>query len=133
VGHPQMWTLEKTSEWDRRFKYYEKKHQRELIAALDNLDTFVRALNSGIRPRDAKFGFIHPEPLGVLAIDQKGGGRNLAETRLYTYPDEKREALHLIIIGDKNSQKADIATCMAFVQQLRTEEGPSNGKKTDTH
>src|SRR5437868_793450 len=100
-----MWTLVRTPEWDRRRKNYEKKHQRELIAVLDNLDTFVRTLNHGVKPRDAKFGFIHPEPLGVLAIDQKGGGPNLAQTRLYVYPDEEHHALHILTLGEKKHAK----------------------------
>jgi transcriptional regulator with XRE-family HTH domain len=44
-----------------------------LEAALDNLDTFHKALVNGARLQDARFGFIHAEPLGVLAVDQKGG------------------------------------------------------------
>jgi hypothetical protein len=71
-----MWTYDGTPEWGRRLKEYQKRRPRELIAALDNLDTFLKTLQGGIKPRQAKFGFIHPEPLGVLAIDQKGGGGN---------------------------------------------------------
>ena len=62
---------------------------------------------------------MHNEPLGVVAIDQKGGGRNLAETRLYVYADVTTETLHVITLGDKRSQKNDIATCQTFVNELR--------------
>jgi hypothetical protein len=30
---------------------------------------------------------MHFEPLGVIAIDQRGAERKLRETRLYVYPD----------------------------------------------
>jgi hypothetical protein len=126
-----MWTLEPNSEWDRRRKQYEKKNSRELSAVLDNLDTFFKTLNCAVKPRDAKFGFIHPEPLGVLAIDQKGGGPNLAQTRLYVYPDETNKVLHLITLGDKRTQPADIATCKVFVSHLRRIEGQDHGSEKD--
>jgi hypothetical protein len=64
---------------------------------------------------------MHHEPLGVVAIDQKGGGKSLAQTRLYVYPDTETETLYVITLGDKGSQKDDIATCRAFVNELRTE------------
>jgi hypothetical protein len=118
-----MWTYEVTPDWGRRLKFYEKKRAKELVAALDNLDAFLRTLSGGVKPRQAKFGFIHPEPLGILAIDQKGGGAgNLAQMRLYVYPDEDHKVLHLLTIGDKNSQKKDIATCKCFVDQIRQED-----------
>jgi hypothetical protein len=81
-----------------------------------------KTLNNGVKPREAKFGFIHPESLGVLAIDQKGGGPNLAQIRLYVYPDEKRQVLYLLTLGDKNSQKADLIDCKDLVAQLRKRE-----------
>jgi hypothetical protein len=55
----------------------------------------------------------------VVAIDQKGEGKNLAQTRLYVFPDLETETLYLITLGDKQSQKADIAACRTFVTGLR--------------
>jgi hypothetical protein len=115
-----MWTLEPTDDYERRHKRYTKDHPRELAAVLDNLDTFLRALQAGAKVQQARFGFIHPEPHGVLAVDQKGGGKALAQTRLYVYPDPDTETLHLIILGDKRSQREDIKTCNNFVAALRS-------------
>jgi hypothetical protein len=126
-----VWTLESQDAWDRRLKQYAKKCARELAAALDNLDTFHKTLNTGVKPREAKFGFIHPEPLGVLAIDQKGGGPSLAQIRLYVYPDEDREVLHLLTLGDKNSQTKDIVICKDYVAQLRKREGHGHESKEE--
>ncbi len=69
---------------------------------------------------------MHQEPLGAVATDQKGGGKNLAQTRLYVYPDTETEILHLITLGDKRSQKDDIATCRSFINELGKE-------RQDTH
>src|SRR5262245_11292227 len=104
-----MWTLLPSDDYNRRFKWYEKKRRRELQAILYNLDTFFKALAAGAKPQQVRAGFVHPEPHGVLAILEKGGGGNLRPTRLYVFPDEDEQVLHLLTIGDKQSQGADIA------------------------
>src|SRR5438128_2504602 len=67
-----------------------RKNGRESLAALlDNLDTVIVGLNSGLKIEQVRtFGFTHSEPHGVFAIDQKGGhGQGLTQMRLYVYPD----------------------------------------------
>ena len=123
-----MWNPQPEDEYVRRVKRWPKKHRRELLAVHDNLDTFLRALNQGAKLEHVKFGFIHPEPRGVLAIDQKGGGQSLKQTRLYTYPDKMTQLVHLITLGDKNSQRADIKCASEFVDQLKQQEEDSNGQ-----
>ena len=86
---------------------------------LKNLATYFAALQCGNKPLQIKYGFIHPEPLGVVALDQSKGGKNLAQTRLYLYPDTDDEILHLITLGDKDSQKDDIKASREYVTQLR--------------
>lgn len=125
-----MWNVQPEDEYVRRVNKWPKKHRRELLAMHDNLDTFLRALNQGAKLEQAKFGFIHPEPCGVLAIDPKGGGPSLKATRLYTYPDNTTRLVHLITLGDKDSQRADIKYASEFVDDLRQqeEEEDSNGQ-----
>ena len=72
-----MWKLEPTDEYNRRHRRYEKKHRRELEAMLDNLDTYHQALNAGTPIQQIQFGFVHAEPCGVKAVDQKGHGQGL--------------------------------------------------------
>lgn len=86
----------------------------------------MKSLNAGACPVQAKFGFVHPEPAGVLAIDQKGGGQGLKETRLYIFPDVTEKVVYLLTIGEKSDQGADIAKCKKFVEDLRNER-ESNG------
>ncbi len=114
-----MWKIEVTDDYNRRFKWFLKKRPRETRAVLDNLDTFFNTLITGAKPQQIKAGFIHPEPCGVLAFDQKGGGPNLAQTRLYVYPNSATEILYLITLGDKGSQHDDVQCCKAFVAELR--------------
>ena len=94
----------------------------------NNLDTFLAALNYGAKPEHARFGFIHTEPRGVLAIDQKGGGPSLKETRLYAYPDTETRLVHLITLGDKSSQEADIRYASEFVDHLHQQEEDSDAR-----
>jgi len=128
-----MWVIKRTAEYARRSSRYEKKHPRELAAVLDNLDTFHRTLEKGAIPRQAKFGFLHPETSGVLAIDQKGGGSKLAQTRLYVYPDEARKTLYLLTLGDKRSQDEDIKSCEVFLEHLPELEGEADEREPDVH
>ena len=88
-----MWKLTPTKSYGIRQKRYQKKHKRQLAAVLNNLDTLLKAFQAGLKPLQVTtaFGFVHPEPNGVVSIDQKGGGLNLAQTRLYAYPDEEKE------------------------------------------
>ncbi len=116
-----MRRLQPAVEYEKGVRKWPKKHRRELMAMLNNLDTFLGTLNAGASVEQVKFGFIHAEPHGVLAIDQKGGGSGLKQTRLYAYPQTNEEILHLIIVGDKSSQKSDIKFCSHFVSTLIAE------------
>lgn len=117
-----MWDLGAENAYRKAVKHFVKKYRRELKAVHDNLDTLLKALREGAKPQQVKLGCIHPEPGGVLAIDQKGGGAGLKETRLYTYPDEDTKSLYLITLGDKRSQKKDIQYCKEWVQDLLTKK-----------
>jgi len=113
-----MWSLAATDDYERSLRWYAKKRPRELQAVLDNLDTFHEALKTGAKPQQIKTGYIHPEPRGILAIDQKGGPGKLQQTRLYVFPDGRTEILWLLAIGGKNSQHPDILMCIDFVDEL---------------
>lgn len=122
------WEIELSSYYGRKLAKYQKKHPKEALACLNNLDTYKQALDAGAKPRMIQAGFIHPEPKGVVAIDQSGAPGSPRETRLYVYPDETRSVLHLITIGDKNSQADDIKDAKRYVDADRKEQKEnSNG------
>ncbi len=114
-----MWELMPSGKYIRRFREYEKKHREELLAILANLEDLRAALDSGARPALIQAGFLHREPMGVLAVDQTGSKGRKKETRLYFFAAETDCVLHLITIGDKNSQPSDIQFCKEFVSSLR--------------
>jgi len=129
-----MWSLVKTDEYERRHKRFEKKRPKELAAVLDNLDTVFTALKAGAKPQQIHMGCIHAEPHGMLALDQKGGGKNLAQTRLYIYPDPDSEIVYVITVGAKDTQPEDIKLCAEYVEQLRKKktQTPEPRKEPDT-
>ncbi len=115
------WILEESTFFASKFRRYQKKHPNETAAVMNNLDTYVRTLNAGVKPTLIQAGFIHREPQGVIAIDQKGIKGSPRQTRLYVYAFEVGDVLFLITIGDKNSQKKDIEDCRRFISSLRKE------------
>lgn len=124
-----MWQLAPTDNYERQFRWYEKKRPRELEAVLRNLQTYFEALRAGNKPMQIKYGFVHVEPSGVFAIDQKGGVGKLAQTRLYVYPDTDTEILHLLTMGGKGfEQRNNIQLCKDFVAELK-ERGPHDDKE----
>lgn len=116
-----MWQLQPDDEYLKRIKNknWLKKYQREFAAIHDNLDTLIKTLNSGAKVEEAiKRGYIHREPRQIIAIDQKGGGAGLKQSRLYVYLDKRTNIVHLITIGDKSTQKGDIQYSINFVDTL---------------
>lgn len=114
-----MWELVPTAMYRRRFREFEKKHPAELQAMLANLEDLRILLDSGIKPALIRTAFLHREPMGVMAIDQKGTRGSKKQTRLYVYIVESDSLIYLITIGHKRTQSADIQFCKEFVGSLR--------------
>ena len=111
-----MWKVTPTDLWEKNKKFYDKKHPRELAAVLNNLNRYLMLLNCSPNASAARAGYLHDEPLGVVAIDQKAGGQGLQETRMYVYPDSASRMLYLITIGNKAEQSDDIKIAKKFVE-----------------
>jgi hypothetical protein len=117
-----MWTLEPTTQWQRDQKWYEKKHPDELAAVKSNLSRYFKFLCIALNSKLVQAGYIHGEGMGIYAIDQKAGGSNLAETRLYVYPHDETKILYIITIGNKSKQSEDIKFCKEFVKNILEKE-----------
>jgi hypothetical protein len=117
-----MWNVETTTQWERDLRWYEKKRPHELAAVMRNLERYIEQLNAAKTSKNVIAGFLHAEPHGVVAVDQKGGGGNLQETRLYTYADDEKKLMYLITIGDKDSQADDIQLSKNFVEVIKPKQ-----------
>lgn len=114
------WTIEEPiDDFGKMSKPLVKKYRRELRNLLLNLQVVLDAFNAGASSAQIQRGFLHQEPHGVLAIDQRGDGQGLKEFRLYIYPDMEQQKLYLLALGDKNSQRSDIAGCTRWVLRFR--------------
>ena len=113
------WQLEPTTGFTAAHEWYSKKRPRELAAVLNNLSRYFAQLNSAKNAQCVHAGYIHDEPKGIKAVDQKAGGGSLQETRLYVYPDDVKNILYLITIGNKNEQSDDIKLASRFVDSIK--------------
>ena len=114
------WVLLPHSSCLRNFRWYTKKRPAELSAVLRNLERTMTLLANSPHPRTIQAGFLHPEPHGMVAIDQRGGGGCLQETRLYCYAHAGSRTVHLLGIGDKSSQSADLARLSPVARSLNS-------------
>jgi len=113
------WSIETSDRWEKDQKWYEKKRPDELAAVLNNLQKYLSYLNKMPNSKTVHAGFMHPEPMGMVAIDQRGSRGNLQETRLYTFADDEKKVLYLITIGNKDEQSRDIELGKNFVEILK--------------
>ena len=114
-----MWVIQKSPFFEARFKRFQKKHPEEAKAVLNNLDSYFKALCVGANPVNINEGFIHHEPEGIKALDQKRWKGNLMQSRLYVFPEKDKKILHVISIGTKSDQGGDIAECRDYIQPLK--------------
>lgn len=114
-----LWQIETTAQFVTDKVWYEKRRPRELAAVTNNLARYLAQLKNAKNPFCVQAGYLHPEPHGVIALDQKGGGQGLQETRLYAYPDNDKKILYLITIGNKDTQSDDIKLASRFVESLK--------------
>lgn len=119
------WQIEPTSGFTVASEWYSKKRPRELVAVLNNLSRYLAQLNNAKNANCVHAGYIHNEPKGVKAVDQSAGGPALQETRLYVYPDDAKNVLYLITIGNKNEQADDIKLASKFAESIKAHPAPS--------
>ena len=114
------WVLLPHSSYLRDLRWYTKKRPAELAAILRNLERYMTLLARSPSARSIQAGFLHTEPHGMVAIDQRGGVGRLQETRLYCYAQDDARTLHLLGIGNKSSQSADLARHSPVARSLNS-------------
>jgi hypothetical protein len=112
-----MWEILPSSQYEKDRKWYNKKRPNELAAVLNNLDRYMEQLNIAPNSRSVKAGYLHDEQRGVVALDQRPVP-HIQVTRLYTFADDDTRELHLITIGNKDTQPNDVKVSADFVDDL---------------
>ena len=120
AGDPNMasWTIKITDEAEREIRHYFKRHPRETASVLANTESILGLLNSGKRIGGFQVGYFRSEGDGLYRVGQTGV-KAAKETRLYVFPDEAVEIIHVIGIGDKETQQRDIRSAKKTVDALR--------------
>ncbi|MCW1886179.1 hypothetical protein OKA04_15685 [Luteolibacter flavescens] len=121
------WTLDATEQFLRDF---EKLGPNEQAAISFNLQVYQDALNQCKNPIHVQLGFLHQEPKGIRAVDQRGGAYpdgtkrpKMKEVRAYTYSNLKSHTLHLLCVGGKGEreQARDIRFASKEVERILQE------------
>ena len=114
------WVLLPHSAYLRDVRWYAKKRPAELTAVLRNHERYMTLIARSPSGRSLQAGFLHPEPHGMVALDQRGGVGCLQETRLYCYAHTGSRTVHLLGIGDKSSQPADLTRLSPLARTLNS-------------
>ncbi len=117
-----MWSLAYHEGFQTTAKGFLKRHRNPFTQAIANVQDLVEFLSleaSMTIQQATQPKCYHNEKQGLYAADQSPSRRGVAEIRLYFYPDEVTRTVHLIRIGDKDSQQKDIALCRPIVEQIR--------------
>ena len=115
----QEWQIENTYASPGKFKRFSGKHPCEFDSLFANLEKIMRLLRSGNKIGGFRVGFFRSEGEGVYRIGQTGVV-SAKESRLYVYPDEQNYVMHVLTVGDKDSQQSDINDSKQLVNQIKT-------------
>lgn len=105
-------------EYSDRLPEYEQKYGDALEYVLERLQVLQNALCMGGRVQQFRYSFLHPEGGGLFAICCSARGKRV--TRLYIYPDETTNVLHVLTIGGKNKQQDDIKNCHETILKIKS-------------
>ena len=115
------WTIIKADTYPgHKEKKFGKKHRNLVFNLFENLQKYFELLEEGEHPEQLKryLSFVHDEKRGLYAIDQRPPVKGF-QLRLYIYPDISNQNLHILIVGDKNSQKDDIKLAQKAIKELQ--------------
>ncbi len=108
MGSPTLtWQHDISLASQAKFAKFAKKHSREYAALFANLDRIIALLRAGHKIGAFQVGFFRSEGAGVWRIGQTRVP-SAKESRLYVFPDDKRQVMFILGIGTKDSQQTDI-------------------------
>lgn len=113
-----IWAFKPSPRFLRDARWYARRRPRESEAVMRNLSRYQQMLAAAPNPRAIRAGFIHPEPHGMVALDEGGGRGGLQATRLYCFADPARKEIHLLAIGAKATQSRDLAQLIPLARSL---------------
>ena len=117
------WAIAKADGYpEKRQSKLARGHELLIANVLANFEAYLRALELGTHPEQAKR---HRACRGSLRI-LYGSQRHNAERppkggfqiRLYVFPHIPTRTVHVVAIGDKSTQENDIRFCHRYVKEI---------------
>jgi putative component of toxin-antitoxin plasmid stabilization module len=106
-GKRTMWSVNHENSLKGSFKAAQKKHPDEYDSVFNTFWRVLTHLNKGERIGEFEVPEFRSEGDGVYRFGQIRHKGQCA-LRLYCYPDEAEKTIHILLIGDKSSQRRDI-------------------------
>ena len=115
-----MWTINQDNAERSQIKRYSKKHPREVVACFANLERLCLALDGGLTIQEAEtgLGFFSSEGGGIYRIAQTGVA-HAKETRLYVLVIIVGSSIHVLTIGDKDTQQRDLRRSREIAESIK--------------
>lgn len=115
------WALDATHANKNQFAKFNKNHPNEYTSLFANLSKIQGLFRSGHKVGGFHVNFFRSEGEGVYRIGQTGVPGAL-ESRLYVYPDSESQLLHILEIGEKSGQQADIKNAKKKVLEIQKQK-----------
>ncbi|MDE3097838.1 MAG: hypothetical protein KGJ88_00040 [Verrucomicrobiota bacterium] len=116
---PIEWQIESACASPGKFKKFSKKHRQEYDSMFANLEKIMNLLRNGHKIGGFSVGFFRSEGEGVYRIGQTGVP-SAKESRLYVFPDEQNRVMHVLNIGDKDSQHDDVNEAKQAAKNIKS-------------
>jgi len=130
-AEPVEWQIDNGRANRNRFEKFAGKHPREYDSLFANLDKVMRLLRGGHKIGSFQVGFFRSEGEGVYRIGQTGV-QGAKESRLYIYPDQENRLMHILNIGDKDTQSGDVNAAKDLVRQIKKELGKEGAENKES-
>ena len=122
----KTWTVKFEGACQKELAKYNKRYRREVASVMSNLQYLHEHLLLGNHLGSCNFGFWGSERDRLYRIGQTGV-RDAKETRLYVFPDEATSIIHVLCIGDKNTQPRDIKRAKEMIRWIEERKVTSPG------
>jgi hypothetical protein len=120
MDEQKLWQIDTSHASGSKFKKFAKNHEREYDSLFANLHRILDILNSGHKVGSFQVGYFRSESDGVFRIGQTGVA-SAKESRLYVLPIAETKTVHVLGIGDKDTQQGDVRDAKTLADQIKAQ------------
>ena len=118
-----MWRISPTECWLHDVRVYSERRPEAVAVVIRNLARYLKLLRAAKVSKDVEASYLQDEGEGIVSVSQVGLGNFDEDLRIYTFADDTRCCLYLLMLGQATARNADMAYSKDFVFWLlkRTE------------